>query len=114
MTQHCGILPPLSSLRAIVSQIRNRRLEKQRALTFWESWVLHHVEGPAGGRKPPIQFTSEELKQKSQKDVAKEAEGSAAMGDDLCAWQGAGERGVGEGLDSRKMRLPCPLGLMFG
>lgn len=65
--------------------------------------------GAGGGRKPPIQFTSEELKQSSQKDVAKEAEGSAAMGDDLCAWRGAGERDVGEVADSTKIRLETSL-----
>lgn len=52
--------------------------------------------------KPPTQFTSKELKQSSQKDVAKEAEGSVTMGDDLCAWQGTRERDVG---DSTKIRL---------
>lgn len=62
--------------------------------------------GAGGGRKPPIQFTSEELKQSSQKDVAKEAEGSAAMGDDLCAWQGAGEREVGEVAENKAGAFP--------
>lgn len=61
--------------------------------------------GAGRGRKPPIQFTSEELKQSSQKDVAKEAEGSTAMGDDLCAWWGAGERDVGAATDSMKIKL---------
>lgn len=37
--------------------------------------------------------------------MAKEAEGSAAMGDDWCAWWGAGERDVGEVEDSTKIRL---------
>lgn len=61
--------------------------------------------GAGGGRKPPIQFTSEELKQSSQKDVVEKAEGSVAMGDDLCAWRGAGERDVGAAVDSLKIRL---------
>jgi len=61
--------------------------------------------GAGRGRKPPIQFTSKALKQSSQKDVAKEAEGSAAMGDDLCARRGAGERDVGAVADSTKIKL---------
>lgn len=61
--------------------------------------------GAGSGRTPPIQFTSEELKQSSQKDVAKEAEGSVAMSDDLCAWRGAGKRDVGEVADSMKIKL---------
>lgn len=46
--------------------------------------------GAGRGRKPPIQLSSKELEQSSQKDVAEEAEGSAAVGDELC------ERGGGE------------------
>lgn len=95
MTQRRGGSAPLGSSRAIVSQIRNRRSGKQRALTFWEGWVLHHAEG----RKPPIQLSSEELEQSSQEDVAEEAEGRAAVGDELC------ERGVGEAANSTKIRL---------
>lgn len=103
MTQHCGTSAPLGSPRAIVSQIRNRRSGKQRALTFWEGWGFTPRGGAGRGRKPPIQLSSEELEQSSQKDVAEEAEGSAAVGDELC------ERGGGEAANSTKIRLePSP------
>lgn len=59
--------------------------------------------GAGRGRKPPIQFTSEELS--SQKDVAKEAEGSVAMGNDLCAWRGSGERYVGAAVSSSQTKV---------
>lgn len=37
--------------------------------------------------------------------MAKEAKGSAATGDDLCAWQGAGEGDVGAAEDSTNARM---------
>lgn len=55
--------------------------------------------GAGRGRKPPIQLSSEELEQSSQKDVAEEAEGSTALGDELC------ETGVGEVANSTKIRV---------
>lgn len=60
---------------------------------------LTPLGGAGRGRKPPIQLSSEELERSSQEDVAEEAEGSAAVGDELC------ERGVGEAANSTKIRL---------
>lgn len=64
--------------------------------------------GTGRGRKPPIQLSSEELEQSSQKDVAEEAEGSTAVGDELC------ERGVGEVANSTKIRLEPSLSNVSG
>lgn len=62
-----------------------------------------------GGGSLQFKFTSEELKRSSQKDVAKEAEGSVATGNDLCAWQGAGEGYVGAAVSSSQTKMPPSL-----